>query len=149
LNEHKDTLLPDGWHVPSSYEWETMWREIGERIGSIGSTYNCGLLLRASDGYVTSNWPSGWSGTDNYGFTVVPAGRYINSSSSGQDRTTFIEIGTTAEFWTPETYYAGRGQTIGFGVGVDADYPERVVAYSVDPSTFGYGLSLRLVRTIS
>ena len=140
LHENKDTLLPDGWHVPSGYEWETMWAEIGERIGNVGSRYNCGLLLRASDGSVTSNWPSGWSGTDNYGFTVLPAGRYLNS--------TFIELGTSANFWTKD-YNASSGASsfAGFGVGVDADTPEQCVVYGTQ--NMGEGFSLRLVRTIS
>ena len=140
LNEHKDTLLPDGWHVPSGYEWSTMWAEIGERIGNIGNRYNCGLLLRARDGSVTSNWPSGWSGTDNYGFTVLPAGRYLNSS--------FIELGTSANFWTKD-YNASSGASsfAGFGVGVDADTPEQCVVYGT--TSMGEGFSLRLVRTIS
>jgi uncharacterized protein (TIGR02145 family) len=140
LNEHTDTLLPDGWHVPSGYEWSTMWAEIGERIGNIGNRYNCGLLLRARDGSVTSNWPSGWSGTDNYGFTVLPAGRYLNSS--------FIELGTSANFWTKD-YNASSGASsfAGFGVGVDADTPEQCVVYGT--TSMGEGFSLRLVRTIS
>lgn len=142
LHENRDTLLPDGWHVPSGYEWETMWAEIGERIGNFSSRrYNCGLLLRASDGSVTSNWPSGWSGTDNYGFTVLPAGRYLNS--------TFIELGTSANFWTKD-YNASSGASMfaGFGVGVDADTPEQCVVYG-GTTSMGEGFSLRLVRTIS
>lgn len=69
LEVNKATLLPDGWHVPTSIEFDTL-------ATTVGGTSNAGKKLKALDDSVLSNWPSGWNGTDEYGFKVLPSGRY-------------------------------------------------------------------------
>lgn len=65
LNDNRATMLPDGWHVPTQSEWDTL-------ISTVG--INPGTKLKALDNSVTSSWPSGWNGTDDYGFNALPAG---------------------------------------------------------------------------
>ena len=55
-----DTI--DGWHLPSSTEWRTL----GNYIGS-----NAGTKLKSTYG-----WRNNGNGTDDYGFSGFPAGRY-------------------------------------------------------------------------
>lgn len=71
LEDNKSTLIP-GWHVPTKSEYESL----KTAIESGGSTNTAGTKLKAKDNTAASNWPSGWNGTDDYGFNVLPAGRY-------------------------------------------------------------------------
>lgn len=118
LNDNRATLIP-GWHVPSDTEWTNLANEIGS---------NPGTKLKAKNNTVTSNWPSGWGGTDNYGFSALPSGGYFGP---------FGSLGSDSYFWTSaesnssSAYYRylGTGASLGSG--------------SYDKT---YGLSIRLVK---
>ncbi len=60
-----------GWHLPAVKEWD----ELLEAIGGDGAD------LRVES----------WNGTNKYGFSAVPAGRWDNGPS---------EVGSYARFWT-------------------------------------------------
>lgn len=88
LNDNRATLIP-GWHVASDAEWDALATAVGGT--SIGAT-----KLKALDNSVTSNWPSGWGGTDDYGFSALPVG-----TRSGTDGgSSFDEFGSSVYFWT-------------------------------------------------
>lgn len=89
LEANKATLLPDGWHVPSVDEWNTLSSLLG---------YNNGTELKAVDNSITSNWPSNWNGTDDYGFNGIPSGNYIG---------TYTRLNTDADYWTSTDYQDG------------------------------------------
>lgn len=76
LEDNKATIIP-GWHVPTDAEWSALITAVGN---------NPGTKLKS-----TTEWTSG-NGTDNYGFTVYPAGRYYASS--------FSRFGTHGCFWS-------------------------------------------------
>lgn len=78
LNDNKDVLMP-GWHVPTTAEWDNLAKAVG------GSSV-AGTKLKSSNG-----WSSG-NGTDDFGFTVYPAG-YRESSGFGG-------LGKSSCFWT-------------------------------------------------
>ncbi len=70
---------PDGWHVPDTTEWNTLFAAVG------GISY-ADTALRAT---------SGWDiniGTDAFGFSVLPSG---SCSAGGCER-----LGDGAYFWT-------------------------------------------------
>lgn len=70
-----------GWHIPTRAEWDTLASTVGSGPGTkLKSTYG---------------WSSG-NGTDNYGFTGLPAGRRSTSS--------FVNFGSYAYFWTADQY---------------------------------------------
>jgi uncharacterized protein (TIGR02145 family) len=69
LDDNKSTLLPDGWHVPNKTEWDAL-------IAVCGGTSAAGPKLKALDNSITSSWPSGWNGTDDYNFSLLPGGYY-------------------------------------------------------------------------
>ena len=61
-------ICPDGWHIPSEAEWDTLVDFAGGYNGTPGP----GTKLKA-----TSGWdPSGFNGngTDDYGFSALPGG---------------------------------------------------------------------------
>lgn len=58
LAQNSQGLCPDGWHIPSSYEWEVLENYVG------GSDI-AGTRLKSS---------IHWNGTNNYGFNALPSG---------------------------------------------------------------------------
>lgn len=124
LENNKDALLPSGWHVPTATEFDTL-------ATNVGGVLTAGTKLKALDNSVTSNWPSAWNGTNDYGFNALPAGRR---------RDIFQRINNLSIFWTAtangsfDSFYRYFSDT--------------------DPSMISYngyntdGCSLRLVYTI-
>ena len=88
LNTHRAEIIP-GWHVPTKAEWENLISEVGGRT-------TAGLKLKAKNNTVTSSWPTGWKGTDDYGFNVCPCGSYGNGA--------FEYFGTQTFMWTINMY---------------------------------------------
>lgn len=115
LEDHKSEYIP-GWHVPTDAEWTALTNAVGA---------NAGTKLKAINNSVASGtWPTGWGGTDDYRFGVLPAGYYNNG---------FYDIGSTGYFWSSSEYsssYAwyryfdtsssvtrnSRSKTLGFSV---------------------------------
>ena len=60
-------LCPNGWHLPDTTEWNTLFTKVGGRN-------NAGKVLRSRTG-----WNDCEDGTDDYGFSVLPdGGRYYD-----------------------------------------------------------------------
>lgn len=78
LEDNKSTLLPEGWHVPSTTEWDTL-------ANTVGGASTASTVLKSDTG-----WNDG-AGTDDYGFTAFPSGCYYGS---------FNNLGSNAYFWT-------------------------------------------------
>lgn len=116
LNDNRATLIP-GWHVPSDTEWANLATEIG-------GASTAGTKLKAKNNTVTSNWPSGWGGTDNYGFTALPAGCYDGR---------FYTVGSNSFFWTAtensssSAYY----RYLVTGASMSSSYDDKYYGYSV------------------
>ena len=54
-------ICPEGWHLPSDAEWETLFT-------AGGGVDLAGTKLKSKSGWYSGN------GTDDYGFSVLPAG---------------------------------------------------------------------------
>lgn len=78
LEDNKSTLLPEGWHVPSTTDWDTLETAVGGASTAV-------TVLKS-----TTGWTDG-AGTNDYGFNGVPAGDYYGS---------FRYLGSRAYFWT-------------------------------------------------
>lgn len=70
-----------GWHIPSISEWRTLANQVGGK--SIAGT-----KLKSTYG-----WSSG-NGSDDYGFTILPAGIWYNNK--------FRYLGDRSELWTSD-----------------------------------------------
>lgn len=106
-----------GWHLPTRAEWDTLASTVGSGPGTkLKSTYG---------------WSSG-NGTDNYGFTGLPAGRRSTSS--------FVNFGSYAYFWTADQYYTSS----------DAYYRRltynKKIVYSSSCDQTSYYHTVRLVK---
>jgi len=70
LEANKDTLLPDGWHVPSASDVDTL-------ISYAGGANVAGKKLKA-----TTGWRYDYAqGTDDYGFSAKPCGMRLSAGS--------------------------------------------------------------------
>ncbi len=75
-------VCPKDWHLPTYNEWESLFSAVGGRSGA-------GLMLKS-----VSGWVNGGNGTDEFSFTVLPAG-------IGQTYGSGIDEGNYARFWIP------------------------------------------------
>lgn len=112
-------ICPEGWHVPTNEEYSTLYNNIG------GSS-TAGTKLKS-----TSGWYNGGNGTDDYGFSVLPAG----SRSNGGE---FYIEGRYADLWSATEYNSSRAWYPNFSY--DDDY--------ADQYYYGkyYGQSLRCLK---
>ena len=88
-------ICPDGWHLPSIYEW-------GLLSVALGGAPVSGKPLKALTGWNYSS--TGYNnGTDLYGFAALPTGRRISATSWGK-------VGTDVYYWsaTEQEAYYGR-----------------------------------------
>lgn len=86
LQQNKKDLI-DGWHVPTSAEWDDL-------INACGGTSNAGKNLKLEDGGILANWPSGWNGLNTYGFNIIPCGK---GGGSFEDFNTYAYFKTSTE----------------------------------------------------
>ncbi len=74
-------VCPEGWHLPSRDEWNTLFT-------AVGGSSTAGTKLKSISG-----WNSNSNGTDSFGFSALPAGyRDYNGN--------FDNIGNYAYFWS-------------------------------------------------
>ena len=74
-------VCPAGWHLPSRAEFETLF-------AAVGGKKVAGTVLKS-----TSGWMEDGNGTDVYGFSALPAGRYYYGGI-------FNDVGSYAGFWS-------------------------------------------------
>ncbi len=72
-------ICPDGWHLPTRAEWNTLFTEVGGQS-------TAAKILKSQTG-----WYNNGNGTDGVGFSALPAGRRFNGK--------FDEDGDCASFW--------------------------------------------------
>lgn len=93
-------ICPEGWHLPKTGEWRTLFTIIGEQ--SIA-----GKILKTQTG-----WHSDANGDDPYKFSVPPTG-------IRDDDGDFFAEGEYAEFWTSTESYGYGANLISFNDGGD------------------------------
>lgn len=84
---------PSGWHIPKGGEWDELFSATGVTKGD----HTMEKLL-SKEGWTLYEGPfltMDRNGSDDYGFSVLPAG---TANTSG----TFASAGTDAEFWAYE-----------------------------------------------
>ena len=70
-------VCPSGWHLPDTSEYRIL-------INTAGGESIAGKMLKSSSGWLTTNDKDG-SGTDAYGFSIIPAGKFIGSIGGQQN----------------------------------------------------------------
>lgn len=134
LDDHKDELLPEGWHVPTgtvitgAYD-ETVLipGEIDELITSAGGQSVAGRELKSTTGWV------GYTNLDSFGFCAYASGR--NETGRFQDEYQFAYFWSSTSHPDNDTMAWARFFTPDSG------------AYDTWPNK-SYLYSLRLVRNV-
>ena len=74
-------VCPEGWHLPTQTEWNTLFT-------AVGGSSTAGKMLKS-----TSGWKNEENGVDAYSFSVLPAGHMNNGVNYGLE-------GGYAGFWS-------------------------------------------------
>lgn len=86
-------ICPNGWHLPNREDWNTLAKALGgvSKTDSDGDVYysNVGAKLKSKN-----SWYNGGNGTDNYGFSGLPAGY-----ADGDD---VKDVGEWGFFWSSD-----------------------------------------------
>ena len=81
-------VCPDGWHVPSKAEWETL-------ITYLGGTFSGGKMKETD----TTHWSSPNVGaTNESGFTALPGGYRLGPNGEYENK------GCAGNWWTIDDY---------------------------------------------
>lgn len=114
-------ICPSGYHLPSGAEYETLYTTVG------GVWYSDGGIVSevAKKLKSASGWSDGGNGSDDYGFSVLPAGK--------KRRSTFENEGSSTYFWTSVQNgdYAFIRNFHEGGISVDGKYEDLRNAVSV------------------
>ncbi|MGM0666444.1 MAG: FISUMP domain-containing protein [Bacteroidota bacterium] len=117
-------VCPDGWHLPSDAEWS----ELNQYLRDNGFYDSESTALKSTEGWVNDG-----NGTDNFGFTALPAGaRFEDGSFSSQ--------GYSAYFWTTADKHDEVSRSWTYGLSYDMDILGKG---GVEKTT---GLSVRCVK---
>jgi len=101
IKDKHQGICPDGWHIPSSYEWHILLAAVGD---------SSAIKLKTTSGWEKDS--DYWGdielkvevGTDNYDFSALPGGY-------GYSHGTFQLVGDTGYWWSSDdsndntTYY--------------------------------------------
>ena len=116
-------ICPDGWHLPSIYEW-------GLLSVALGTAPVSGEPLKALTGWNYAGTANN-NGTDKYGFAALPTGRRISA-------TKWEKVGSDVYYWSATEYSANDGRYFN----INNVY---VNSYTYQNSKY-YGQSVRCVK---
>ena len=89
------TICPKGWHLPDTTAWNILEAKVGGKAIA-------GTKLKANSTLWSTN-----TGTDNFGFSALPAGERFTTVDNGG----FTGVGGYAEFWMAS--FEGQYQVMG------------------------------------
>ncbi len=112
-------IAPEGWHIPSKDEWETL-------LSSLGGGIDAELKLIESG---SLHWYYMNLGNNSSGFTALPAGQY----NTGE----FYGIGYWTAWWTATEI----DEQTAYGKEFSSNYPAKISTFTKD-----MGLSIRCIK---
>ena len=86
-------VCPEGWHLPSGDEWNTL-------LTAAGGIETAGIMLKSTEGWNDKYDGTSGNGSDTYSFSALPAGY---RSYDGY----YYDEGDYAYFWSSTEYYSG------------------------------------------
>lgn len=84
-------VCPEGWHLPSQAEWNTLFT-------AVGGSSTAGTMLKTENGWESCDGVP--AGSDAYGFSALPAGNWYSNGS-------FLNVGIYARFWSSSEVSSG------------------------------------------
>jgi uncharacterized protein (TIGR02145 family) len=135
---------PDGWHLPSEQEWETLAKYAGDKNVNyeninLGEKYNAGKRLKSTTGW-NNRWNTNGNGTDALYFSALPGG-YRDTVGN------FDNAGDYGNWWTADVYKDSRAYGLGMNCCKFEDVWTDVTDISVRKfyEEKNFGLSVRCV----
>ncbi|MCX7696946.1 MAG: T9SS type A sorting domain-containing protein [Bacteroidales bacterium] len=94
-------LCPEGWHIPSHFEWITLLRNISSNPNDFPYNMSTGVIGTVEGGMLKDNcsnywWPPNAGATNISGFSALPGGDTWQG--------VFEDYGQSAYFWTSTAY---------------------------------------------
>lgn len=131
-----DKLCPEGWHVPSTTDWDKLAGTLGGTIDDYHSWLGIGNMMKSESG-----WTGNGNGDNSSKFNAYPAG-YLSAieDEEGIDRSNFWEKGETTRFWS----YTGFTGAMSFSRTLYAEDEENAMKRVLTQNT--NGLSVRCVH---
>lgn len=87
-------ICPEGWHLPAQEEWDAL-------IDAVGESDNAGKMLKSASG-----WEDRGNGTDEYGFSALPAGHLLTGRIDFAEGFVadkdFVDEGNITNFWSSD-----------------------------------------------
>lgn len=124
--EDAKNLCPEGWSLPSKDEWEQLISSVGG-----GSAKQAGKALKTNSG-----WKNDGDGTDEYGFSALPAGYWSNYS--GGD---YYGLEGAAHFWSQTEFGSDSAYGLKLEFSADSAWMSK---YSMTGKNY-YALSVRCI----
>ena len=125
-------VCPEGWRLPTNEDWTALLKAVA--ADSVNE-----ILWRGAGKLKSINgWENDGSGTDDYGFTALPAGKkFFTRVQDG-----FSFHGCSAFFWASTEAEEGAADTLAFHVNLDCSNDNVIV----NTTKKNEGLSIRCVK---
>ena len=120
-------ICPDGWHLPDSTEWRTL-------VTAVGGQSVAGKILKSQSGWKDNSDKGSGNGSDDVGFSAVPAGLMRVGSAAYNE-------GETAWFWS-----STEGGIVGYAYEMDLDYKFDNADLNEHASSTRYAFSVRCLK---
>jgi uncharacterized protein (TIGR02145 family) len=116
-------VCPSGYHLPSRKEWVDLVKAVGgkQRTTDIGFIFwvGAGKKLKAKHGWNNRDDGSSGNGTDDYGFSALPGGRYSEPWIRQSDIYSFRDTDDGGMWWTATMYNANDREAYGWNINKD------------------------------
>ena len=126
-------ICPEGWRLPTNEDWTALLTAVG------ADTLNPIAWTGANVLKSKSGWENSGSGTDDFGFTAIPAGKaFFNNTQSG-----FTNHGCSSYMWSAtEPEISAGADTLAFSVELNCSN-ELAIVNTIKKYS---GLSVRCVK---
>jgi len=110
-------ICPEGWRLPTKADWESLLQEVG------ADSLNEILWKGSSKLKSMSGWENEGSGTDDFGFTALPAGmKFTTSTQDG-----FTYHGCSSLMWAATEADGGAADSLAYHMYLDCSNDNAIV----------------------
>ena len=110
-------VCPEGWRLPTKADWESLLQEVG------ADSLNEILWKGSSKLKSVNGWENGGSGTDDFGFTAVPAGmKFTTRTQDG-----FTYHGCSSLMWAATEADGGAADSLAYHMYLDCSNDNAIV----------------------